>query len=247
MTQSSWKAEVLLPGSWRGATSVLLTNGRYNIVADTGMPHEAYLLDEALAARRLRPEDIHFVINTHFHIDHVLNNCLFEKSEILASQESHDWCLNLYSAILDEANWEELALMYYPETLLYDRAREFMSKLRKLALRWWNTERLGKPSQFRWVEKTSLPEGLEGIVTSGHVPGHLSIFVPDAQEPIVIAGDALLSRNQDHRILTMIPHQREQYARDRERILTLGGRILPGHDLAFHSVHCAPDAVLKKR
>lgn len=235
-----------MTGSWRGATSVLLTNGRYNIVADTGMPHEAYLLVDALAARNLRPEDIHFVINTHFHIDHVLNNSIFEKSEILASQESHDWCLNLYSAILDEANWQELALAYYPETLMYDRAREFMSKLRKLALRWWNTDRLGKPSQFRWVEKASLPEGLEGIVTSGHVPGHVSILVPDVHERIIIAGDALLSRNQDHKILTMIPHQREQYSRDRERILTLGGRILPGHDQAFHSGGAGPSEVLKE-
>jgi glyoxylase-like metal-dependent hydrolase (beta-lactamase superfamily II) len=246
MTRSPWKTDVLLTGSWRGATSVLLRNGRYNIVVDTGMPHEAHLLVEALAARNLRPEDIHFVINTHFHIDHVLNNSIFEKSEIYASQESHNWCLNLYSAILDEANWQQLALVYYPETLLHDRAREFMSKLRKLALRWWDAERLGKPAQLRWVEKARLPEGLEGIMTSGHVPGHVSVLVPDPEERILIAGDALLSRDQDHKILTMIPFQREQYSRDRERILSLGGRILPGHDQGFCATEARPSGVTKE-
>ena len=43
-----WKVEELLAGSWRGATSVLISNGRCHIVVDTGMPHEAHLLVKAL-------------------------------------------------------------------------------------------------------------------------------------------------------------------------------------------------------
>ena len=82
MQNSEWKVSVLLPGSWHGATSVLLSKGRHHIIVDTGMPHEAHQIVKALELRGLRPTDIRTVINTHFHIDHVSNNMLFPGSEI---------------------------------------------------------------------------------------------------------------------------------------------------------------------
>ena len=232
-SQSAWKVEVLLAGSWRGATSVLLSNNGHHLVVDTGMPHEAHPLVKALSQRGLQPEDIQGVINTHFHVDHVLNNSLFPKSYIYAPQESYDWCRSLYSDLRDEQNWEKLVLKYYPETFEYERARTHMEKLRKLALRWWDLKRLGLSSQFRWVETHPLPEELEGLVTSGHVPGHLSVVVHGADQPTLIAGDALLSREHDHEVITMIPVNRKQFQSDRERILARTGRILPGHDQEF--------------
>ena len=233
MQNSEWKVDVLLPGSWRGATSVLLSDGRHHVIVDTGMPHEARQVVEALGTRGLRPTDIHTVINSHFHIDHVSNNALFPGSEILGSQESYDWCRAVYSDLLDEQNWETLILKYYPETFDYDHAEEMMGKLRKFALRWWDPKRLGDPSQFRWLEKHALPHGLESLVTSGHVPGHASIIVHGGKQRTVIAGDALLSRSHEEKVLTMIPHHRKQFQQDRARILAMQARILPGHDLEF--------------
>jgi glyoxylase-like metal-dependent hydrolase (beta-lactamase superfamily II) len=233
MSGPSWRVEVLLSGSWRGATSVLLSNGNYHFVVDTGMPHEAHLIAQAIERCGLHPEDIQGVINTHFHVDHVLNNSLFTGSLIYASQQSYDWCRALYSDLLDDQNWEKLALKYYPETYEYDRARANMQKLRKIALRWWDVKRLGSPSQFRWIEDHPLPEGLKDLVTSGHVPGHLSIIVQSAEQPTFIAGDALLSRELESEILTMIPVNRKQFQLDRDRILARAGRILPGHDREF--------------
>jgi glyoxylase-like metal-dependent hydrolase (beta-lactamase superfamily II) len=231
--RTSWKVEVLLVGSWRGATSVLLTSGAHRFVVDTGMPHEAHLLVRALEERGLRPEDIEGVINTHFHVDHVLNNSLFPGSLIYAPQESHDWCCALYSDLLDEPNWEKLVLKYYPETFEYERAQTHMEKLRKLALRMWDPKRLGSPGQFRWTENHPLPEGLRGLMTSGHVPGHLSLIVESAEQPTFIAGDALLSREHDEQVLTMIPVNRRRFQLERRQILERGGRILPGHDREF--------------
>jgi len=236
MTENGWKADVLLAGSWRGATSVLLSAGRRRIVVDTGMPHESPQLVAALEQRGLRPDDIDSVINTHFHIDHVLNNSLFPNSTIYASQQSYDWCCSLYSDLCDKAHWEKLVLKYYPETFDYERAGELMGKLRKMALRWWDLKRLGHRSRFRWTETDALPEGLESLVTGGHVPGHLSIVVHTPSEPTVIAGDVVLSRDAEAEILTMIPHQRQQFELDRARLLALGGRILPGHDAGFVSM-----------
>ncbi|HUI43166.1 MAG TPA: MBL fold metallo-hydrolase [Terriglobia bacterium] len=235
MAGSEWKAELLLTGSWRGATSVLLSNGRHHLVVDTGMPHEAPQLLRALEARGLKPADVSGLISTHFHVDHVLNNSLFPACPIHASQRSYDWCCSLYSDLQDDLHWERLVLKYYPETFDYERARELMGKLRKLGLRMWDRKRMGAPEQFVWIENRALPEGLQAHITSGHVPGHVSILVPDGGGSTVIAGDALLSRDRDDQILTMIPYNREEFRRDREGILAMSGRILPGHDQPFQA------------
>lgn len=233
MGESTWSVEVLLAGSWRGATSALLSNGRCRLVVDTGMPHEAHLLEEALEKRGLTPSDIQIIVNTHFHVDHVLNNNLFPRSEIFGSQQSYEWCRAMYADLRDNLNWEKLALKYYPETFDYENARENMIRLRKFALRWWDPKRLGDSGQFRWLETQPLPEGLESFLTSGHVPGHASLIVHTTGPPTIIAGDVLLTREHDEQVLTMIPHNREQFRRDRDHILSLAGRILPGHDQEF--------------
>lgn len=233
MGKLEWKAETLLAGGWRSATSVLLSNGNHHWVVDTGMPHEAHLLVEALQKRGLKTSDIEAVINTHFHIDHVLNNSLFTKSVIYATQESYDWCCSLYSDLVDEQRWEKLVLKYYPQMLEYDHAIDHMHQMRKFTLRWWDRKRLGSPSQHCWIESHPLPDGLEVLVTSGHVPGHISLTFPEGSHTTVVAGDACLSRSEDARILTMIPRDREQCCRDRDRVLALGRRIFPGHDVEF--------------
>ncbi len=227
------QVEALLTGNWRGATSALISDRRHYWLVDSGMAHEAPLLMEALKSRGLHPEDITAVINTHFHIDHVLNNSLFPQSEVYASQESYQWCCSLYSDLRDEANWEKLTLKYYPELKEYEEAGRLMSQLRKLALRWWDAKRLGDRSRFRWLETTSLPAPIEVIFTQGHVPGHASLVVHDGGPRTLIAGDALLTRDADARVLTMIPHNREQSLADRARLLALAGRILPGHGEEF--------------
>jgi len=233
MPETRWRVEVLRAGDWRGATTCLLTLDSRHVLVDTGSWHEDSLLAEALARRGLHPTDINIVINTHFHIDHVMNNCLFAGSQIYAPQESYEWACSLYADLLNETSWERLVLKYYPETLAYEHARENMSKLRRLGLRWWDRRRLGPPTQYGWLETQALPDGLESLQTPGHVPGHISVLVKNADPPAVIAGDALLTRDHDDRILTMIPQNRAQAQRDRALILTQPGLIVPGHDQPF--------------
>lgn len=240
MGDSKWNVEVLLPGSWRGASSVLISNSCHHVVVDTGLPHEENLLVRALERRGLKPTDIRTIINTHFHVDHVLNNRLFPQSLIYAPQESYDWAKRLYADLHVERDWEKLVLKYYPEVTAYEKAASYMAALRKFALRWWDEARLGAPSQFRWMETQPLPEGLEAVITSGHVPGHASLLVSNGHERTVIAGDALLSREHDDQVLTMIPVNKEMYRRDREKILSLGGRIVPGHDAMFEKPRTVP-------
>ena len=223
---------MLLAGSWRGATSTLLSQGRHHIIVDTGMPHETHRLLEALEKRGLHPSDIRMVINTHFHVDHVLNNCLFPESDIYGSQHSYEWSCRAYASLLDQ-DWEKLSVQYYPEWADYEKAPELMGALRRFALRWWDRKRLGDPSHFRWIETHPLPDDLEFLVTNGHVPGHASVIVHNNDQPIIIAGDAVLTRGHDENVFTMIPHNRKLFQHDREHILARMGRIVPGHDDEF--------------
>jgi glyoxylase-like metal-dependent hydrolase (beta-lactamase superfamily II) len=233
MSSSTWKVDVLLPGTWRGASCVLLWNGRERILVDTGLPHDAHQVVLALQHRGLRPSEIHCIVNTHFHLDHVSNNCLFPQSVIYATQESRDWCLGLYAGLADSKCWVKKVLKYYPELFDYPYAEEFMGKLRNLGLRWWDASRTGAPSQLRWIETHGLPYGIEFLVTSGHVPGHVSLILNGDGQPTVVAGDALLTRGDDVRVLTMIPHRRGRYEADRRQILAISGTIIPGHDEPF--------------
>ena len=236
MTEKKWKIEVLVAGDWRGATSCLLSLNSHHVLVDTGSAHEDAFLVAALERRGLHPTDIGALITTHFHIDHAMNNCLFSRSQIYATQESHDWACSLYSDLLDETDWERLVLKYYPEAPEYERARGNMGKLRKLGLRWWDKKRLGAPEQYRWLETHALPDGLQVLRTSGHVPGHISVIVQNADPPTVITGDALLTRDHDETILTMIAQNRERAQKDRALILSLPGLIIPGHDQPFVNV-----------
>lgn len=234
MPGHDWKIDVLLPGNWRGASSVLLSGGGGPVLVDTGMPHDAHQLVSALAARGLRPEDIRVVINTHFHVDHVSNNCLFPSSVFYASQESFEWCRSLYAAMLSGTGLDGPVLTYYPEVCQYDNAEYLFEKIRKIALRWWDVKRVGGAAQFRWIEQHDLPEGIETVMTAGHVPGHASLIVRSGGDShTVIAADALVTREHDDQVLTMIPHHRLQYMRDRATILSLGGTIIPGHGEPF--------------
>jgi len=233
MAETQWKIEVLVPGDWRGATACLLSHNSHHMLVDTGSAHKDTFLVAALERKGLHPADISTVISTHFHIDHVMNNSLFSRSQIYATQESYDWACSLYSDLLDETDWERLVLKYYPEAPEYERARGNMGKLRKLALRWWDKKRLGARERYRWLETHALPDGLQILRTPGHVPGHVSVIVDQASIPTVIAGDALLTRDHDEGILTMIAQNREQALRDRALILSLPGQIIPGHDQPF--------------
>lgn len=233
MFQKHWKADVLLAGDWRGATTVLLSNGGRRMLVDTGMSHNSHQLLSALRERGLEAAQIDAVICTHFHIDHVLNNCLFSQSQFYSTQQSYEWCCAMYRDIQNEVDWRQLALKYYPETFEYDRADQLMVKLRNLAMRWWDMERLGPVSHYHWLEKERLPDGIEFFVTHGHVPGHISLLLEGAEQPIIVAGDALMTREAGQFVLTMIPQNRRQAMFDRDRVLALKGLVIPGHDQPF--------------
>ena len=64
-------------GKYRAGGTVTLVRGEPNVIIDTGDVWQRHEIVDALAAQGLDPSDIHFVINTHGHADHIGNNNLF--------------------------------------------------------------------------------------------------------------------------------------------------------------------------
>ncbi|MDP2625063.1 MAG: MBL fold metallo-hydrolase [Candidatus Peregrinibacteria bacterium] len=61
-----------------GSSVTLIQQDGVNVLFDTSsFIYEERLIEE-LAKRRLKPSDIHHVINSHFHLDHCFNNHLFK-------------------------------------------------------------------------------------------------------------------------------------------------------------------------
>jgi glyoxylase-like metal-dependent hydrolase (beta-lactamase superfamily II) len=61
-------------------TTTLVQSEGVNIVVDPGNLAEAQNVVKALKRRGLTPRDIHFVVDTHYHPDHVGANFLFQKA-----------------------------------------------------------------------------------------------------------------------------------------------------------------------
>jgi glyoxylase-like metal-dependent hydrolase (beta-lactamase superfamily II) len=59
------------------------------------------------------------------------------------------------------------------------------------------------------------------------------VIIHNDDQPTVIAGDALLTREHDENVMTMIPHNRKQFQDDRARLLAMRAHIVPGHDDEF--------------
>lgn len=70
----------------RSSVTLISTSTR-RIIVDTGLEGEEKIILKGLAERRLNPEDVDSVINTHTHRDHTGNNFLFSSAEVLFPKE----------------------------------------------------------------------------------------------------------------------------------------------------------------
>src|SRR5882724_5228191 len=102
-----WDVITLLEGHLLGASSILLRNSSRAIVVDTGLASQRNSLIAALKVQGLTTDDIDLVLNTHLHVDHSNNNCVFGKARIIAARRNYEWTLALQSK-LDEMNEQDL-------------------------------------------------------------------------------------------------------------------------------------------
>jgi N-acyl homoserine lactone hydrolase len=229
---NDWTVEVLLEGTFYSSTCSLLTNRDRRIVIDTGLSIQEDALLDALGKRQLAPGDIDIVINTHLHVDHCGNNAVFPRAAIYMCQAEWHWTRAFYAALFASRTPERVAPDFYPEMPSHGLKTRTIRNVARMARLFWDPARLGEEKQFRWLETSPLPEGLEMLPTPGHTPHHLSIRVA-SPTPVIIAGDAVLAEDAEAKVKTMIPYSRAQFAATRQVLLDRGDRIVPGHGPAF--------------
>lgn len=69
----------------------LIQSKRKNILIDTGTPKFFPLLKEKLVEYGLTPKDIHYIFNTHFHLDHTGCDAFFPNAEVRIGRSSLDY------------------------------------------------------------------------------------------------------------------------------------------------------------
>jgi len=97
-------------GERASSTVVLVQDKDINIIIDPGMVKET--LAAALRKVDLKPEDIHYVLLTHYHPDHALGAVWFPKAKILDSEEVYeDDRISRHDGFIPAT---ELAIMHTP-------------------------------------------------------------------------------------------------------------------------------------
>ena len=71
------------------STTTLIRERGLNIIVDPGMNREMLL--ETLRGENLSPDEINYVILTHYHLDHSLLTGIFENAEILDNSDIYSW------------------------------------------------------------------------------------------------------------------------------------------------------------
>lgn len=69
----------------------LIQNEEENILIDTGTPKYFPFIKEKLAEQILKPDDINYIFNTHFHMDHCGNDAFFPKATVWIGRSNLDY------------------------------------------------------------------------------------------------------------------------------------------------------------
>ena len=187
----------------------------------------------ALAAAGLEPESVDVLVHTHLHQDHVQNDALFPRAQVVVQGRE-----------LDEAVACEVRCL-----ALSGRARARLaagSYRRSQAAGLWyvgvSDWLAGVGDRLRRVDgRVDLLPGLTLVPSAGHTGGHQSVLVQTGDGPVCIAGDVVPLGINREVVGPMTPD--EEPARAFLRMARdAGWEILPSHDPALrdHRWYRAP-------
>lgn len=172
-------------------------------------PHEDPI--KAIEGLGLKPTDIDIIVNTHLHWDHCFNNHLFPNAKILVQKEELRY-----------------AICPLPCHALY-----YESQLIGMTPAW-----LKALDRIEVVEgETEIERGITLLPLPGHTPGFHGVLVELPSGPCLIAGDNIPlfenweGNNQTAHIPPGIHVDLRDCYRSMKKIESIGGAVLPGHDL----------------
>ncbi|QMU27501.1 MBL fold metallo-hydrolase [Adhaeribacter radiodurans] len=165
---------------------VILQNEAELILIDCGYPGFIPLLEKALQQHNLSLQNLTGIIITHHDIDHV--GCLYELKEKYPA-------LKIYSPEIEEPyiNGQKKSLRLQQAEALYNSLPE-EQKPGALAFQEMLKQIQPVPVDATFTEE-ELPflRGVRVIKTPGHMPGHISLYLPECKT--LIAADAVVIEN----------------------------------------------------
>ncbi|MEO8074290.1 MAG: MBL fold metallo-hydrolase [Acidobacteriota bacterium] len=230
-----WQTSLLTSGEPLRASSLLASNGVDIAVFDTGLPQHTNSFIAALKKFGVAPDDVTHVFNTHAHVDHSHNNSLFSNARIFCSRRDREWTRRFHETIAALENpSEQDVVAFYPETANYGFNTKILRKVLAIEKLVWDAVRWGGDAQTYWLEENSLPDGISVLPTPGHAPHHVSYIIQTGKRPVLLCGDALLVRDEEHANLSLVPpHNLAAYKNSQILVKAFDGIIIPGHDAPF--------------
>ncbi len=231
----TWQVRLLTSGEPLRASSLLASNGVDIAVFDTGLPQHTNSFIAALEKFAVAPDDVTLVFNTHAHVDHSHNNSLFSNAKIFCSKLDREWTRRFHETIADLENPSEHDILaFYPETANYKFNPKILRKVLAIEKMVWDATRWGRDEQTCWLEENSLPDGISVLPTPGHSPQHVSYIIQTRKRPVLLCGDALLVRDEEHANLSLVPpHNLAAYKSSQMLVKAFDGIVIPGHDAPF--------------
>jgi glyoxylase-like metal-dependent hydrolase (beta-lactamase superfamily II) len=217
----------------------LLLDGNRSVLVDTGP--DTHLsgdvgyevkgdprgsLSKALRADGVEPEELNMIIHTHLHHDHIQNNILFPKAEVVVQQRELD------AAREAEAKCSFLTPQVRSLISTAPWARSHEAGIWYIGIADFEKE-TGERLRVVDGEVTVLP-GLTLLPNGGHTPGHQSVLVSTSEGDVCISGDIIsLAINRD--VVGPATPREEETRAFLTRVHQSSWEILPSHDEAMRS------------
>ena len=155
-----------------GSTRILIDTGAGALGPNTGK------LPESLAATGFLPEDVHAVVLSHAHPDHVAGVQLFPNAAVVMMRKEFDFWMSAETQARLEAC--EIYGLGPLEAVMAASVRDHVAPARdRLRL-------LDRPAE--------IAAGILVFPAPGHTPGHAAVLVSSGRQQLLYVGDALFIR-----------------------------------------------------
>jgi glyoxylase-like metal-dependent hydrolase (beta-lactamase superfamily II) len=198
-------------GSLGFCNVTLIEDEGHFILFDTGNYGDRVILLEAFQRHKIDIKKIKYVILSHLHWDHCMNISLFPEATIILSSKELDYGKKVVEGSIIDND--------YPIEIV---------------------EHLINKSKYLAIENTyEISPNLLIFETPGHTIGSISLHIKNGENPMVVAGDAVVTgedfKSGESDIICLnssIPKIKESI----DKIKNIGKIIIPAHGLPFWNV-----------
>jgi len=160
-------------------TAMLVDTGSTRILIDTGagaLGPNTGKLPESLASTGFSPEDVHTVILSHAHPDHIAGVQLFPNAAVVMMRKEFEFWMSAETQARLEAG--EIYGVGPLEALMAPSFRDHVAPAR---------------DRLRLLDRpTEIAAGILVFPAPGHTPGHAAVLVSSGRQQLLYVGDALV-------------------------------------------------------